>query len=229
MSRMDTDSNAPKKRRLRNPDLTRESIARAALEIVDREGSDALTFRRLSDSMGTAMMTLYNRVPNRDALVRDIVAILLSEIDTSSRPDEDWETTIRRVARSHRAMALAHPRAYTLVLNVPFDESPMLDHSISVLRLHNPQGVPFEERYRILSLVSSYVTGFLAMETQAILREERHDRAEGPFTTHTNPIADGISEIVRGDAFEHNFDVIIAGFKAVDTESFRSAVTGPIE
>jgi len=40
--------------------LTHDSIARAAFDLVDTEGANALTMARLANGLGVAQMTLYN-------------------------------------------------------------------------------------------------------------------------------------------------------------------------
>jgi hypothetical protein len=77
--------------------LSSESIARAALTIVDREGVEALNLRDLAASLGVGTMTLYRYVSGRDEIVKGIVGLLLAEIDTAVVPGETWDETIRRV------------------------------------------------------------------------------------------------------------------------------------
>lgn len=200
----------------RSPDLSRERIARAALALVDAEGAEALTFRRLAGELGVPAPTIYSRVSNRESLIKDVVALLTDEIDTSFVPGEKWPDVLRRVARSHRTMALRHPRAYELFTSIPFDDYPVIDHTIRVLRLHDPEAISDEQRFRFLSVMKSFTSGFLTMEIQVLLREEEAGRKKSPFDRHPNPVADQFAQIIRGNAFEHGLDVIIEGFKRVD-------------
>ena len=62
----------------RHPHLNRDSIARAALALVDRDGSEALSLRKVAGELGVGTMTLYHYVPSREALVADIVALLVA-------------------------------------------------------------------------------------------------------------------------------------------------------
>ncbi|GED99344.1 TetR/AcrR family transcriptional regulator [Gordonia crocea] len=56
--------------------LDRSTIVDAALAILEREGAEGLTMRRLADDLGSKPMTLYHYVPNKTALL----ALALSEV-----------------------------------------------------------------------------------------------------------------------------------------------------
>ena len=49
--------------------LSRQQIVRAALQIADREGLDALTMRRVAQRLGAGTMSLYWHVRNKDELI----------------------------------------------------------------------------------------------------------------------------------------------------------------
>src|SRR3954451_19671801 len=85
--------------------LTREKVLAAALRLVDAEGLDALTRRRLGRELGRDAMTLYRYAPDQAALLDGIVELVLEELEP---PDEsqDWRTQLRRSAHSFRKLNL---------------------------------------------------------------------------------------------------------------------------
>lgn len=60
---------------LRNRNMTarRERILAAARDIIDREGFDALTTRRLADDAGITVPTLYNLIGSKDEIISELV------------------------------------------------------------------------------------------------------------------------------------------------------------
>ena len=86
---------AAKKRR--DP-LSRERVLRAALEIADKEGIDALSMRRLGEDLGVKAMSLYKHVPNKDAVLDGMVDIVVGEI-TLPAIGGDWRAEMRKRAR----------------------------------------------------------------------------------------------------------------------------------
>ena len=52
--------------------ITREAVLAAALEIIDRDGSDALSMRRLARALDRDPMILYRHAPNKAALLNGV-------------------------------------------------------------------------------------------------------------------------------------------------------------
>lgn len=109
-----TGTEPPRRAAGREP-LTRERVLATALRLVDTEGLDALTRRRLGHELGRDAMTLYRYAPDKAALLDGIVELVLHELDIE--PDEaDWQTQLRSAAHSFRQLALAHPHVVGLIM-----------------------------------------------------------------------------------------------------------------
>src|ERR1700689_3233488 len=99
--------------------LTRERIVAAAVELIEREGVDAVSMRRLAAELGSGVMSLYNHVPSKDALLDGVAEQVMSGIDFSSEPGAGWEDQVRAQARAFRQIARAHPRCTMVVVSRP--------------------------------------------------------------------------------------------------------------
>ena len=106
--------------RARRP-LTRARILTAALRLVDREGLEALSMRRLGQALGVEAMSLYNHVPNKAAVLDGLVELLLGELEIPGPEAGDWWERIRRIAHSYRRSAHAHPHAFPLAVTRPYN------------------------------------------------------------------------------------------------------------
>src|SRR5215469_2256380 len=62
------------------PQLSRELIVEAALEVVESGGGDALTMRRVADEIGVSASALYNYVANKEELVQLVLEQIIGEI-----------------------------------------------------------------------------------------------------------------------------------------------------
>lgn len=98
--------------------LTRKRVIATALHLVDSEGLDALTRRRLARELGRDAMTLYRYAPDQAALLDGIVELVLDELDLPE-DGQDWQTQLRRSAHAFRKLALQHPHVVTLLLTRP--------------------------------------------------------------------------------------------------------------
>lgn len=95
--------------------LTRDRILQCALELIDRDGLDALSMRKLAAQLGAAPMSLYNHVPGKDAVLEGVTEVLLSEIQITPGEDEAWADTLRAAVLSFRRVLLHHPHAVSLI------------------------------------------------------------------------------------------------------------------
>ncbi|MFB7665520.1 TetR/AcrR family transcriptional regulator C-terminal domain-containing protein [Kitasatospora sp. NPDC056138] len=115
--------------------LSREIIARAALDVVDENGPDGLTMRALADRLGVKAASLYNHVTGKDELLDSLAELVNAEIDLtplaarsgSGEPgtagpgdaepgsaEPDWRTGVAQYARGYRAAFVRHPNTIAL-------------------------------------------------------------------------------------------------------------------
>ncbi|GAA2157122.1 hypothetical protein GCM10009760_58920 [Kitasatospora kazusensis] len=98
--------------------LSREIIARAALDVVDEHGSDGLTMRALADRLGVKAASLYNHVSGKDELLDGLAELVNAEIDLSPLAAEDgrgWREGLAAYARGYRAAFIRHPNTIALL------------------------------------------------------------------------------------------------------------------
>lgn len=198
--------------------LSREAIARTGLEIIDRDGLEALSLRAVAGSLGVGTMTLYQHVPDREAMVRDIVGLLLAEVDTSQKPGETWDDSIRRVARSLREMTLRHPRAFVLVAAAPTNEPPVLDYARTITELHARQDISQETFARMWSVVDAFLTGFMFGLAQVVTHTEASGETAAADAARESgesdeSLAASLAQTLSAEAFERDLDVVIAGLR----------------
>ena len=98
--------------------ITREAVLTAALDIIDRDGADGLSMRRLAGALGRDPMILYRHAPNKAALLDGVAETVLAQLKVDPA-DPDWAAQLRAVARNYRALALAHPKVVPLLVTRP--------------------------------------------------------------------------------------------------------------
>ncbi|GLW21676.1 TetR family transcriptional regulator [Microbispora amethystogenes] len=105
------------RRGTREQGLSRDQIVRAAVELLDAEGLDALSMRKLGARLGAGATSLYWHVANKDELIELVMdevyaAVVLPE-------DADWRETTRVFAYGMRGAVFAHPWSAGLIGVVP--------------------------------------------------------------------------------------------------------------
>jgi AcrR family transcriptional regulator len=98
--------------------ITREVILDTALELIDRDGADALSMRKLARALNRDPMILYRHAPSKAAVLDGVTETVLAELRVDPA-DPDWAAQLRAVARSYRALALAHPNVVALLVTRP--------------------------------------------------------------------------------------------------------------
>jgi AcrR family transcriptional regulator len=83
-------------------------IVEAAVRILDTEGVDALTVRRLGEELGTGSATLYWHIASKDELGELVYDHVMGEIDLPEPDPSRWQEQIRELARGTYRVMLRH-------------------------------------------------------------------------------------------------------------------------
>lgn len=98
----------------RREPLTPEIIFEHALAIVDDEGLEALSMRRLGSDLGIEAASLYHHVADKQALLDGVVALARSEMRVTADPYAGWKDFMEEVFLEYRRLLLAHPNLVEL-------------------------------------------------------------------------------------------------------------------
>ena len=93
------------------PGMSTDRITAGALQIVDTEGSQALTMRRLGQALGRKVMTLYRYVSQQRRAAGRRRRTVLTDLAINPAAT-DWRQELRDLATSFRGLVPAHPTRY---------------------------------------------------------------------------------------------------------------------
>jgi AcrR family transcriptional regulator len=167
--------------RRHNGQLTRSMILQTALSIVDRDGVDGLSMRRLSDALGRDPVMLYRHVANKAAVLDGVAEIVLAQLSVDNT-DPNWASQLRTVARAFRQLALTHPNVVPLLvtrpLATPLGQRPpgMLRPLEDVLALLTSAGFTGDDALHTYRVLFGYLYGHVLNELQEVIeRPEETD------------------------------------------------------
>jgi AcrR family transcriptional regulator len=128
----------PRTTQRRNPRiLSRTAIVDAALTVLDTEGLDAVTMRRVADQLGTGPASLYAHVADKDEMIDLVLDRVISEVDVPDPIDpKRWQEQLKDIARSAReAFGRHRDIARASLGNVPTGEGalPVMNAMVGVL------------------------------------------------------------------------------------------------
>src|SRR5580765_7025748 len=146
----------------RREPLSRERVLRAAIELADAEGLEALTMRRLAKALGVEAISLYNYVKSKDELLDGILEAVAEEVAPAEGPD--WRAALRRHAISEREVLLRHPWASALRGTRQSGGPAQLRDADLTLRALRAAGFPPELVYHAFHILDAYVLGFATLQ-----------------------------------------------------------------
>jgi len=161
--------------------INRSLILQTALRIIDRDGVEGLSMRRLSEAVGRDPTVVYRHVPNKAAVLDGVVEIVLAQLAVDTA-EADWAGQLRIVAHEFRRLALAHPNVVPLMvtrpLATPLGQRPpgMLRPLEDILTLLTSAGFAGADALHIYRVLFGYLHGHILDELQEIVeRPEETD------------------------------------------------------
>ena len=144
------------RRRGPRPRHTRQDVALAAVAIADADGIDRVTFRAVAARLGVGVMSLYNYVPDKQALVYDMAEEVIAELRLPE-PTGDWRADIHRVAHEQRALLHRHPWLVTESSHLQPLGPAILAHLEWALGVLEPTGLPARERLETIAMLNWFI------------------------------------------------------------------------
>jgi AcrR family transcriptional regulator len=152
------------RRRGREP-LTREAIVETALRLLDENGLDELSMRRLAEELDTGPASLYWHVGSKDGLLELIFDRVIGEVELPEPEPERWQEQLKEGARAGRAMILRHRD----IVRISIGRIPMgpnaLRVSEGIFAILRAGGVPDELAVTGHHLLFALINGFTLDET----------------------------------------------------------------
>lgn len=151
--------------------LSRASIVDAAITIIERDGARALSMRKVAAELGVGVMSLYNHVPDREALIEGIAQTVLGNLDVpvdEANPQQDWKLNARAMIAAFRGAARRHPRSMHLVMTSRLDLDFKWRAAERALMLLDAAGFDGETSVRALRALMAYAIGSQMMASGAL-------------------------------------------------------------
>lgn len=156
--------------------LSRQRIIDTAIRLVDGEGLEAFTMRRLADELGVEGASLYKHIPNKASVLVGMLRTIFTEIEPIYPPHPSWRDRLLAGMRGFREDCLRHPRIFTLAMR-PWESinSRRMEEDLAAMR---DAGFSAEEAAYAFRALASYVTGFAVRESAYMTRDPQEVREE---------------------------------------------------
>lgn len=199
----------------RKPKISRDAVLSAALSLVDQDGVDALSMRRLGKALDVEAMSLYRYVPNKEAVLNGVYEAVLQEVEFPEKSG-DWLHDVKALGCAMRETLQRHPKALPIFVSRPaLTEGSMryFEHGMDILAECFPTAA-----LRLVAFQSlfAYIVGQTLYQYEQELREKRPLESEAlerdsyPMLFETKESGE---ELIGEDAFRFGLDAFLVGLQ----------------
>ncbi|MFJ4591272.1 TetR/AcrR family transcriptional regulator [Kitasatospora sp. NPDC088861] len=227
----------PERPRREQPALSRTQIVAEALAILDGDGIEALSMRKLGARLNAGATSMYTHVANKDELLALVVDEVFGKIRIPTVTDTDpadWRTTLAECAASTREVVLRHPWMVSVIgdLGLVYFGPNWMRLSEALLTFLDAAGFTPTEANDAMGALLGYVIGTASVEAawlSALARQGRDEqgwmdelvpavieatrdfpRLHHLYTTEVGSATDG----GRDSGFTNGVRLILAGIEA---------------
>lgn len=182
----------PPRERREQPALSRDQIVAEAIQLLDAEGLEALSMRKLGTRLGAGATSLYRHVANKDELIELVLDEVYGELraPTVSGPDS-WREGTAECAHAVRAMILRHPWTATVLggAGTAYLGPNLMRLTEGMLAMLESAGFTLEEANGAITTVVAYVIGMTSAEAAVLTMITRSGRTETEWVEQVLPAA----------------------------------------
>ncbi|MCC8244547.1 TetR/AcrR family transcriptional regulator [Saccharothrix luteola] len=209
------------------PRLSQELIVRTGLDVLLREGLDAVSMRRVAQALGTGPASLYAHVATKDELLELMLDQVLEEVPLPAPDPHRWQDQIRDLLRDQVDAMLAHPGIAKVAWQVMIPVGPnALRHAEALLSLLRAGGLSLTRAAYAADALALYTKAFAYEGSTWRAVDQTEIAARGrqmgeylnslPPDAFANMLATGhlFTAETAAERFEFGLDMLLGGLRA---------------
>jgi AcrR family transcriptional regulator len=208
----------------RREPLTKDRIVETALRLMDAEGLDAVTMRRIGRELGVEAMSLYTHVEDKDDILSGVTERVMAEYEYPEWSG-DWVEDCRSMSHEWRRLLNLHPSVCQLLAerHKPLEGLAAYGAMDAALGLLREAGLSNRDAAQAFNALGSYILGFVVMELGLMLGNDdvharQHDEAiealRGSGLVNVLACFPHFTECDTDQQFDFGLDLIFRGIGA---------------
>ena len=210
----------------RRAGLTADAVLEAGRQLVEHDGVEALTMRRLAERLGVAPNSLYSHFPDKSALLDAILDSLLAGIEVDDVQRMDWREGLVALMGESRRMLLAHadllPHLFSRPMRGP-QATRLGEETLALLARGGVAGPPAVNALRALL---TFTFGSVALDAPRRTEPDPEGRrrasaaafSSAPGSPRVAELADSLSRPPADGAFETGLRWLIEGIEQTSAQ-----------
>ena len=159
--------------------------------MIDRDGVDGLSMRKLGAALGVEGMALYRHVGSKERVLDGVVEVLLAELELPAAESASWIDAWQALARSYRQIAHRHRGAFRLLALSPLTTAQRFERAQAPLAILRAAGFSDTAAQRAFRTLLSYADGYLLRElTDRDAESDAQPRRKGREPHEAGPAGD---------------------------------------
>lgn len=169
------------------PGLSRDAIVREAIAMLDADGVEALSMRKLGARLNAGATSLYRHVATKDELMELAVDEVAAETHVPPADSPDWRAAVTEAAHSFRTTALRHPWLSSIIgqAGLTYLGPNLMAYFERLAALFDAIGFP--EPRGAIDAVLSYTLGMSTTEAAWLTTVARSGLSEAEFVARMLP------------------------------------------
>jgi TetR/AcrR family tetracycline transcriptional repressor len=177
------------------PNLERDKVVEAALELLNEGGFEGLTLRRLADKLGVKAAALYWHFKNKQDLIDQVATKILAVGNHEQMPENaSWETILRLVAHHSHAAFIRYRDGALVIANADLTTAAPKQGREKVLEKLLAQGFTTEQAWQSMYVIGRYTLGCVIEEQSDPTASTRPNSPEERFEMGLDIILAGIAQ-----------------------------------
>jgi AcrR family transcriptional regulator len=193
--------------------LTRQRIVEVAAALVDAEGLEAVSVRRLAAELGVQGPSLYNYFATKAEILDAVADAVVAQVDVSAFATHDWREGLRLWAHSYHAVLSAHPNIVPVLAHGPGRRPAALAMADAVYGALVDAGWPPSRATHIGALMRYLVYGSALGSFALGFAEDPELYERYPHLDRAHLLAEHRQRVDEG-AFDLGLELLIAGLDA---------------
>jgi AcrR family transcriptional regulator len=191
--------------------LSEQVIVEAAVKLATSMRLENVSMRGLAQELGVPVMTIYNYVPNKDALYDLVVSSVLRDVRVPSPEEGTWEERLKQLERDARR-AVAEIPGLSLDRGDSIEGARLADGVMSILA---SAGFSADEASLAFAILFTFMVGQIDVDVEMA-------EGAGPVAAAIQGAAQ-VTRMTPDEIYEFGFDAVIEGLKAKLRAEARAA------
>lgn len=193
---------------VRRQPLSPERIYRMALALIEENGVDDLSMRKLAGALGVDAMSIYHHVENKQALLQGVFQTVQEELPLPDPMPADWKEALRQLGKGFHHVARRYPGVFPAMITSPYGTEREREIFHYIQRALQKAGVREQDMPRATSALYTYGIGMANVAAKGLRlrplygepetdRHEPHGTSEADTEFSIELMLAGIEHLVR--------------------------------